>query len=139
MVAMTKKHYSARYIFEDGNWVVEIVEIPQVHTFGRTLARARSNIRDALGLWLRVEDPALLNIAEEFSGIPGDLAGVVFEAGQSRTRASELSARAQQLTAVAAGRLVEDLGLSTRDAAELLGISHQRVYQLLHDQPPRSA
>jgi predicted RNase H-like HicB family nuclease len=136
---MRKKHYTARYNFEDGDWLVEIVEIPQVHTFGKTLAKARANVRDALGLWLRAEDSAVLDIDEEFDGIPGDLAVVVADASESRARANELSARAQELTEVAARRLVEDIGLSTRDAAELLGISHQRIHQLVHDQQLRSA
>jgi predicted RNase H-like HicB family nuclease len=139
LVGLRKKHYTARYRFEDGNWLVEIAEIPQVHTFGRTLSKARANIRDALGLWLRAEDPGVLEITDEFVDIPTELAGVVAEAGQSRARAHELSIRAQQLTAVAARRLVQDVGLSTRDAAELLGVSHQRIHQLLHEEQSRSA
>ncbi|HUZ10387.1 MAG TPA: type II toxin-antitoxin system HicB family antitoxin [Acidimicrobiales bacterium] len=133
------KHYTARYDFEEGDWLVEIAEIPQVHTFGRTLAKARANVRDALGLWLRAEDPTSLDIKEEFSGIPADLAGQVSEASQSRVRANELLSRSQQLTAAAARRLVDELGMSTRDAAELLGVSHQRIHQLLHQPRARSA
>ncbi len=130
---MSTKRYTARYSFEDGNWLVEITEVPQVHTFGRTFGKARAHIRDALGLWLRVEDPSTLDIADELAGVPVDLVSVVAEAGQSRARANELSARAQQLTAVAARRLVRDVGLSTRDVAELLGVSHQRIHQLVHN------
>lgn len=127
-------NYTARYWIEDGNWLAEIEEIPQVHTFGRTLSRTRAYIRDALGLWLQSDDPAKLHINERFDVMPTDLTALVFEAGESRTRASELSVRAQQLTAVAANRLVNEVGLSTRDAAELLGVSHQRIHQLLQEQ-----
>jgi len=80
----------------------------------------------------------VLDTAEEFGGIPGDLAGVVPEVGHSRTRANELPARAERLIAVAAARLVGELGLSFRDAAALLSISHRRVPRLPHSQQPRS-
>ncbi|MHB8342203.1 MAG: type II toxin-antitoxin system HicB family antitoxin [Mycobacteriales bacterium] len=136
---MSTKRYTARYSFEDGNWLVEIAEFPQIHTFARTLGKARANIRDALGLWLRVEDSGALNVVDEVDGLPVELANAVSEAGQSRARAGALLERAQELTAVAARRLVEDIGLSTRDAAELLGVSHQRVHQLLHEKPAESA
>lgn len=53
---MTKKRYTARYRFEDGDWNVEVDEIPQVHTFAKTLAKAQAHTRDALALWLQVED-----------------------------------------------------------------------------------
>ncbi len=48
-MAVVKKNqkYTARYTFEDGDWIVEIDQAPEVHSFGRTLARARENIRDA--------------------------------------------------------------------------------------------
>jgi predicted RNase H-like HicB family nuclease len=126
--------YTARYRIEDGNWLAEIDEIPQVHTFGRTLSRTRAYIRDALGLWLQSDDPAQLRINERFDAMPTDLAALVSDAGESRTRANELSIRAQELTTVAANRLVNEVGLSTRDAAELLGVSHQRIHQLLQEQ-----
>lgn len=136
---MNKKKYTARYTLEHGRWLVEIVEIPQVHSFATTFAKARAHIRDALGLWLHVEDPATLDIADELAGVPGDLADEVSEARRSRAQANQLLARSQELTAEAARRLVKDVGVSTRDAAELLGVSHQRVHQLLQQAHRRSA
>lgn len=136
---MTKKRYTARYTLDDGCWLVEIAEIPQVHSFASTFAKARAHIRDALGLWLRVGDPAVLDIADELVGVPASLAEEVSEARRSRMQANQLLARSQELTAEAAKRLVEDHGMSTRDTAELLGVSHQRVHQLLHEPQRRTA
>lgn len=136
---MRPKHYTARYALEAGNWLVEIDEIPQVHTFGRTLARAQANIRDALGLWLQADDPATLDIRDEISGLPDELDGIVSDANLARAQADELSGRAQELTARAARRLVGEHGLTVRDAAQLLHVSHQRIHQLVHDPHARSA
>jgi predicted RNase H-like HicB family nuclease/predicted XRE-type DNA-binding protein len=136
MAAMKKKSFTARYSFEDGTWIVEIAEIPRVHTFGRTLAKAQANIRDALGLWLQVTYADALDIHDEFVSLPDDLVGVVSEAKDVRAQASELSHRAQELTARAAIALVRDAGMTVREAAQVLHISHQRVHQLVRGQSP---
>lgn len=136
---MTKKRYTARYRFEDGDWIVEVDEVPQVHTFAKTLAKAQAHIRDALALWLQVEDATTLNIAERYEGLPDRLMEDVARANATRAQASELSDRAQQLTASAARSLMVDLGMSGRDAAQLLGVSHQRVHQLVHQDQARPA
>ena len=132
-MAVVKKNqrYTARYTFEAGDWIVEIDQIPQVHSFGRTLARARENIRDALALWVQTTDPTSLRIDEEFSGLPKALINAVTAANEARARATELAEKAQGLTAEAAKKLVADHGMSVRDAAELLHVSHQRVHQLV--------
>jgi predicted RNase H-like HicB family nuclease len=132
MAAVKKNQkYTARYTFEAGDWIVEIDQIPQVHSFGRTLARARENIRDALALWVQAADPVLLAIDEEFEGLPKGLLDVVAAANETRAKATELAEEAQDLTALAAKRLVGDHGMSVRDVAELLHVSHQRVHQLV--------
>lgn len=139
MAEMRKQHYTARYSFEDGVWLVEIEQIPQVHTFGRTFVKAQANIRDAICLWLQVDDPVTLEIRDRFPYFPEELTAVVSQANEARVLANQLSVRAQELTARAARMLVGQLGLSVRDAAELLHISHQRVHQLVHDEAARSA
>ncbi|HZT95839.1 MAG TPA: type II toxin-antitoxin system HicB family antitoxin [Chloroflexota bacterium] len=126
-----RKWYTARYTLEDGYWLVEIDEIPQVHSFARTLESAQSNIRDALGLWLHAPDPGSIQIHDEITGLPPDVSQAIVEADRSRKRAAELSARAQELTAHAAETLVGTLGLSIRDAGRILKISHQRVHQIV--------
>ncbi len=123
--------YTARYTFENGDWIVEIDQVPQVHSFGRTLARARESIRDALALWVQAADPDLLAIDEEFEGLPKGLIDVVMAANLTRAKATELAEEAQGLTAQAAKRLVAEHGMSVRDTAELLHLSHQRVHQLV--------
>jgi predicted RNase H-like HicB family nuclease len=136
---MAKKHYTARYTLESGDWLVEVAEVPQVHSFGRTLARAQTNIRDALALWVQAEDPSVLDIRDDFAGLPAAVVEEIAEAGKVREEAAALTARSQELTAHAAQQLVGTLGVTVRDAAHLLHISHQRVHQLVHDDQARSA
>jgi hypothetical protein len=49
----------------------------------------------------------------------------------TRKRAEEEAIKLQDSTAEAAKVLTKDVGVSVRDAGELLGLSHQRVHQLL--------
>ena len=62
--------------------------------------------------------------------MPAKLAAVAKRANQARLDAERAGAKAQEQVAGAAKALT-DLGLSRRDAAALLGLSHQRVQQLV--------
>jgi transposase-like protein len=61
---------------------------------------------------------------------PDDLVEIASEVSQARNTATASAQRAGATTAKAAKRL-DRMGLSRRDAADVLGISHQRVQQLL--------
>jgi hypothetical protein len=71
--------------------------------------------------------PAGLSIRDQF---PAPLASVADDVIRARTAAERAGVKAQQQT-IEAVRALADLGLSRRDAAELLGLSHQRVHQFL--------
>ena len=95
-------------------------------TYGRSLRQAQSRIREALALWLDTS-PGELRVRDQF---PAELASVADDVVRARSAAERAGARAQQQT-VEAVKALTNLGLSRRDAAELLGLSHQRVHQLL--------
>jgi predicted RNase H-like HicB family nuclease len=111
---------------ESDAWLVHIKGIDACQTYGRSLRQAEDRIREALALWLDRE-PDGLTITPEW---PSDLASVASEATQARSAASEAAERATSTMTKAAKRL-DRMGLSRRDAADILGISHQRVQQLL--------
>jgi len=135
MVAMTRRKvatlHRARYTLDhvSGMWEVEIAEIPEVHTFGRTLEKAEEHVRDALALWLQVPEKDL-RLRHEY-----DLDAAVMEnvmaSIEERNRVSEATDRAARLTQEAARKLTGELGLSMRDTARVLQLSHQRVSQIL--------
>jgi predicted RNase H-like HicB family nuclease len=117
---------------QSGVWLAEIEEIPQVHTFGKTLGKARQYLADALALWLNVPIEMLKDRIEYRPALLAPtLLNTVHEAIAAREIAEGASNTASDLMATAALALTEDAKLSLRDAAELLGLSHQRVQQLV--------
>ncbi|MDQ3679996.1 MAG: type II toxin-antitoxin system HicB family antitoxin [Actinomycetota bacterium] len=123
-----KKTYVAVYERDgaDDAWNVHVKGLDGCHTYGRSLRQAQSRIREALGLWLDT-DPASLTIRDQ---LPAQLTAVADRVSRARSDAERAGSKAQQQTAQAVKTLT-GLGLSRRDAAELLGLSHQRVQQLL--------
>jgi predicted RNase H-like HicB family nuclease len=129
MAAMSpKKTYTAIYERDPhaDAWNVRIEGLDGCHTYGRSLRQAQTRIREALALWLDRE-PDGLSVRDQ---LPKDLAEVARRAQQARVDAERAGTKAQEQAARAARALTER-GLSRRDAAEVLGISHQRVQQLL--------
>jgi len=123
----TKKHVAVyERDLESDAWLVHIKGIPGCATYGRTLRQSEIRIREALAAWLD-RDPEGLEIASEW---PPELEDVATKVTQARRDAAVSARAAGAVTAKAAKRL-EHMGLSRRDAAEVLGISHQRVQQLL--------
>ena len=133
---MTKRRpafYTAMYWREGSNWLVELDEEPRVHTFARTLAKAEENIRDATALWFENDDVALKHVYQD---LPLETSDIVWAARAARAEMASAEDRALEVTRQAAHRLMEVAGLSLRDAAHLLGISHQRLHQLVREPAP---
>lgn len=122
------KNYVAVYEHDPDEdvWLVHIKGIEGCHTYGRSIRQAEGRIREALAAWLDREVNALTITPQ----LPRDVALVANEAAKARYEAERAGTKAQRATAEAVKRLTS-MGLSRRDAADLLGISHQRVQQLL--------
>lgn len=110
----------------DDVWNVHIKGLDGCQTYALSLRQAQARIREALALWLD-RDPDALTIRHE---LPARLTAVAERVSRVRSDAERAGTKAQQQTAQAVRKLTS-MGLSRRDAAELLGLSHQRVQQLL--------
>ncbi|HVM54111.1 MAG TPA: type II toxin-antitoxin system HicB family antitoxin [Acidimicrobiales bacterium] len=123
-----KKKYVAVYERdpEADAWNVRIEGEPGCQTYGRSLRQAQTRIRDALALWLDRE-PEDLTIEDR---LPTSVTTVATQVARARQAAEVAGEKAQKQTTEAVKRLT-DLGLSRRDAADVLGLSHQRVQQLV--------
>jgi DNA-directed RNA polymerase specialized sigma subunit len=123
-----KGTYTAVYSREpDGAWIVYIRgHRHEIHTFARSLRTARENIRDALSLWYDDADSAtIVDRVELEPALEEELA----EAEELARLHSDVSRKlaAKRRRAV---RVLQKSGLGTRDIAELLELSQQRVSQI---------
>jgi len=112
-------------------WMADFEGLP-VHTWGRSLAKVKQYAREALALHLDVSEDAVEDrIVFCRPQFPRAVEKALEGAERARSAADTASAQASEARAAAARALVQDAHLSLRDAAEVLGLSHQRVQQLL--------
>ena len=125
-----------KVIFEreaDGGWLVSVPSVRGCHTQGRSLAQARERIKEALAVSL--DAPEVTELIEERK-LPKRISGLLVRLSEAQKGAAVAQARALALNARAALTLTGTWGVSLRDAAELVGLSHQRVAQILEEQRP---
>lgn len=126
---MTSKAYRAVIERDEtGAWMGHVRGVRGCHTYGQTLDQVRRRIREALSLWVQDADTA--ELVEEIR-LPRHARQAIQRSSAARTRAERGREDAQLATSSAAKLLVERLGLGVRDAGELLGLSYQRVQQLV--------
>ena len=121
------KTYSVTYRRDhsDDAWLIEIEGMPDVFTFGRTLEEAAANAREAVAVTVDASESEV-QLEERFAvgGIHvDDLAGL-------RKQAQEIREACPNRQRAAALRLAE-AGVSHQDSARMLGVSQQRVQQLV--------
>lgn len=127
--------FNVRYTPDDnGQWLVEVLSSPDsepigVYTHGRTLAKAEANAREALAVWFDVDDEDSFVLLPTITLEPR-LISKALEARRRREELRDKEAEAAKLTTEAVADLAAK-GLSTRDIAYIVGISYQRVQQLL--------
>ena len=133
MVEEVMKTYHVAYERdESGWWVASVREVRGCHTQGRTVDEARRRIRGAMELL--VDNARAAKLIDDVK-LPVTAAKAIRAYTTLRNRADREDRRAS-LAARRAVRLLRGgkLKMSARDAARLLGVSHQRVHQLVHDE-----
>jgi predicted RNase H-like HicB family nuclease len=110
-----------------GHWIVRVPGVPGCHTYGTSIRQTLRRIREALLLW--VDDPPDTAIVPTFQ-LPGPVRPVVRTAVAARDR-TERAQEASRTATTDAAQTLTDAGFSRRDVATLLGVSHQRIQQLL--------
>ncbi len=115
---------------ETGHWIASVPAVPGCHSYGRSLDEARRRVRQALALF--VKDATRATLEDDIRLTPR-MARLRNDALAARTLADRQSARAADATREAARALTRDLRIGVRDAGRLLGVSHQRIHQLLEE------
>ncbi len=126
-----KRFYTVRYDRDpSGWWVVTVPEVQGCLTQGRSIAQGRRRIREALALFI---DEGLAETVElrDDVRLPGAVQRKLRQVARAREQADHARRSAQEEMRAAVTQLVRDAGYSFRDAAEMLGVSHQRVQQMV--------
>lgn len=110
-------------------WLAEWAEDDRVHTFARSLGELEDLARDALALWLHTDGDAVrIELDVE---LPESVSRELTRFRRQRDELEAQQASVLDRQRSLAVRLVEDQDMTYRDAARVLGISHQRVAQLV--------
>ena len=122
------KRYTIRARRSGRWWALDAEGLRGVHTQVRRIDQAEDMARDAIASVLDVTpDSFEVTVVPE---VPDAVRALVDQATTARSQAAQAQDAAAQLTREAARRLVGE-GLTVRDAGILLGVSHQRIAQLL--------
>ncbi|MDA8400638.1 MAG: hypothetical protein M0008_11460 [Actinomycetota bacterium] len=127
----TNKHekiYRATVEREPDWWIISIPEL-DIMTQARRIRDIRHMATDLVAAWLD-KDPNDVRVEIEDFTPPAAVVAQMKQAKELLAHATREQEQAGRLASDAVGILVEDLGLTLREAAEVLGISHQRVAQL---------
>lgn len=111
-----------------GWWVATVSEVPGCHTQGRTIEQARERVREALQAWFDLEGPYAGKLVGSVE-LAKPILRAISCAEEARERARSAEGVASERTREAILAMVE-MGLSLRDAGELLGVTRQRAQQL---------
>ncbi len=120
--------YRVTYSRQGPHWVAQVEE-PDISTYGRNLAAAKSHAREAIATYLEVDRIDDADLEEEIR-LREELGHAISDLVAKRRLVEQLEDEVTDQTRQFAVRLVQD-GFSTRDAGEILGISHQRVAQVV--------
>lgn len=136
-----RRRFSVTFEPDEGGWHVSIPSVRGCGTWGRSLDAARRYIREALATCVDVLGPDAERIAREADLVERfKLSPAVRETLASYRRSQKTAVRVESALQAAARRAAATLTqgaspISLRDAGALLGLSHERVHQLVEGKP----
>jgi hypothetical protein len=111
------------------NWFLRVAELRGVFSQVRRLDQAEGKARDAIAAFLDTP-PGSFEVAV-VARLPEDLRDDLASVGDLRAAIERNEREYVNLTRRLATKLVEREGLTVREAGRILGVSHQRVAQLV--------
>jgi hypothetical protein len=126
--AMTTYHATATR-GTDGWWSIDFTDVPYTYSQSRRLDQIETKARSAIAAQFDVA-PDSFDVVITYA-LPTELQQAVDDTTAIRRQADATAAAAQAALRATASRLSNEGGLSVRDIGVLLGVSHQRVAQVL--------
>ena len=126
--------YTALCVRSGDWWAVTVPEVPGVFTQARRLDQVEKMARDAIALLTGVPDDSFdIVISPQLTP---DVGAEVDAAQELRDTAERYQREATAAARAVAAKLTGQYRLTLRDAARIIGLSHQRVAQLVATPPP---
>jgi len=116
-------------------WAIEVPDLPGTYTQAKRIDQVEETVREAIALMNNVNETSFdieIHVSAEVTHLIDPLDASVQAARQAKEQ--ETACRRKVIE-----DLRNQLGLPNRDVAALLGLSHQRVAQILKEQPPTKA
>jgi predicted RNase H-like HicB family nuclease len=110
-------------------WAITVPELAGVFSQAKRLDQVEARAREAIALMLDVDEDTVGSIAVHVNP-PETVAGLLEALKASVAAAEDATEEAARIRRRAAQAL-RDEGLPLRDVGRLIGVSHQRVHQLL--------
>ncbi len=125
----TGQGYRVEVIRSGGWWAITVPALGGVFSQAKRLDQVEDSAREAISLMLDVDgsDVGALDIIVT----PPPSAAALLEAFEESTAVAEEAARVAEATRREVAELLRAEGLPLRDVGALIGVSHQRVSQLL--------
>ena len=119
-------------------WAITVPALRGVFSQAKRLSRVEATAREAIAMMLDIDEAEVGQIEVEVQIFPPEaVADLLDEVRRSTSIADEAAAAAARARREAV-RLLSEAGLPMRDIGEILGVSHQRISQILA-QHPRSS
>lgn len=127
--AIRRATFTARCVRSGDWWAITVPEVPGVHTQARRLDQAEEMARDAISLVRGV--PANSFDVLLVPDLPPDIEAEVDAAKELRETAERYQREATVAARALAVKLVDRYRLTLRDVGRIIGLSYQRIAQLL--------
>ena len=132
-MVVERKVYAAKAVRSGDWWAVTIEGVRGVHTQARRLDQVEEMARAALALMLDVDPQAFeVVVRPQLSSVEQ---GVLAQLAVIQKQLRDAQTAAAEGMAAAAAELVHGQGLTLRDAGSIMGVSFQRVGQLVKASP----